>query len=284
MRIMILGSSGNSCTPWPTCDCRICTKARLEGGKDVRYGNHLYLPDSGILTDASEHVFHQLNRFGVMDVRHLFISHWHPDHTAGLRIIQALAGFFLKEKDATLNVYMTRTVYEETVEKVLKAFDYFLDKTDTRLNILVDGQPVTIDGVTVTPVTLPEEPGGEHTITTFLFEQDGKRVHFAPDETKYLPLERDEFTNLDLLIKECGYFTYDVDGDRVVPEDFHEQVPHEITFDETIEQVRRIGAKRTIVTELEELFGRTHEEYEALAGTYPELNLEFAYDGMEIEL
>jgi phosphoribosyl 1,2-cyclic phosphate phosphodiesterase len=284
MRVKILGSSGNACTPWPTCTCSVCTKARLEGGKDVRYGNHLYLPGIGLLTDASEHVFTQLNRFSITDVRRLVISHWHPDHTAGLRIIQALSGTFLNPDAEHLDLYLTRAVYKDITKKISPALDHYLEHSNTTVHLIEDGVPIVIDDWTMTPITAPQHHEGPHTITSFLFEHDTKRFFFAPDETKYLDLSRPELHDLDLLIKECGYFTHSIDGERIVPEQFKIDVPEEITFDETIAQLETINAKRVILTEIEESFARTHEDYEALAAEYPQLNLEFAYDGMEVDL
>jgi phosphoribosyl 1,2-cyclic phosphate phosphodiesterase len=284
MRVTILGSSGNACTPWPTCTCPLCTRARTAGGRDVRYGNHLYLPELGLLSDASEHVFTQLNRFAITDVRRLVISHWHPDHTAGLRIIQALSGAFLNPDANHLDLYITRTVYEDIKKKISPALDHYLEESNTTITFLEDGVPIDVDGWTMTPITAPQHLGGPRTITYFLFEHESMRLFFAPDETKYLDLSRPHLSNLDLLIKECGYFTHDTEGERIVPEQFAIDVPEEITFEETIEQLETIRAKRVILTEIEESFKRTHEDYEALAARYAHLKLEFAYDGMEIEL
>ena len=284
MELRIIGSSGNACTPWPTCTCPLCMRARTLGGKDERYGNHLYIEELGLLTDASEHLFTRLNRFGVTDIRRLVISHWHPDHTAGLRIIQALSGTFLRPDANHLHLYLTRAVYEETRKKVSPALDHYLENSNTTLTFLEDGAPLAFDGWIMTPVTAPQHLGGAHTITHFLFEHTGKRVFFAPDETKYLDLSRCELENLDLLIKECGYFTHGTDGVRIVPTTFALEVPEEITFEETIAQLETIGPKRVILTEIEESFKRTHEDYETLAARHAHLNLEFAYDNMTITL
>lgn len=277
----IIGSSGNSCTPWPGCTCRVCTRAR-DGGKDQRYGNHLYLPEIGLLTDASEHVFAQLNRFSIRDVRRIVITHWHPDHTAGLRIIQALSGTFLNPNANELTIYLTRDVHHEIITKISPALTYYLENANATIEFLEDGQPVVLEDWTMTPITFPEHPQGPHTITAFLFEHEKERILFAPDETKYLPLERTELNDLDILIKEIGYFTHDPEGNRILTEETIRNIPNEIRFDESIEQIRRIGAKRVILTEIEEAYKRTHEDYEALAATYPDLNLEIAYDGKEL--
>lgn len=283
MYMRIIGSSGNSCTPWPLCMCRVCERARTQGGQDVRYGNHLYLPEIGLLTDTSEHIFSQLNRFSITDVRRLVITHWHPDHAAGLRIIQAISGTFLNPQNQHLDLYMTRAVYDEIKEKISPAIDYYLENSNTTLIFLEDGVAVPLDGWVMTPVTAPEQPSGPHTITSFLFEKDGYRVFFAPDETKHLALDRDELTRLDVLIKEIGYFTRSPSGERILSEEVEMHIPHELSFEENLEHIKSIGAKRTILTELEEAYLRTHEDYEALTKEHPELALEIAYDGMEID-
>lgn len=283
MRIRIVGSSGSTCTPWPTCTCRVCTQAREKRGHDERYGNHVYLPDHALLTDLSEHIFIQLERHGILDIEHVFISHWHPDHTAGIRIIQAIGGYFLRRTERTLKLYMTAAVRDEILRLVSPAMSYYLQKGGTELVLLEDAKPIEIGSLRVTPVTTIEHEGGPETITYFLFEERGKRFFFAPDETKYLRLDRPELRDLDLLVKECGYFTCVPTGERMVPEDFASMVPDEIPFEDSIEQVRAIGAKRSVLTEIEELFQRTPEDYEALATELGGL-IEFAYDGMELDI
>jgi Metal-dependent hydrolases of the beta-lactamase superfamily III len=90
MEITVLGSGGNSPTPMPTCDCRVCVEARAKGVPYARRGNSLFLHDADLLVDTPELVWHSLNREGIDAVEYIFLSHFHADHTLGLRTVQPL--------------------------------------------------------------------------------------------------------------------------------------------------------------------------------------------------
>ena len=120
MDITILGSGGNRTTPWPTCTCNVCSLARQKGGKHVRYGNSTFIHDEAILIDVPEHIFYQLNKNVITSVKHIFISHWHPDHCAGLRVVQSAvkgSGEIVHHDD--LKLHMTETTYNNIVSRIL---------------------------------------------------------------------------------------------------------------------------------------------------------------------
>ncbi|HPO06157.1 MAG TPA: hypothetical protein PLQ36_03530, partial [Candidatus Gracilibacteria bacterium] len=78
-----------------------------------------------------------------------------------------------------------------------------------------------------------------------------------------------EFPKLDLLINECGIFS---------------DLSSEIAFADLIQKVREINPQKTIMTHIEEIeiniWGEEH--LEKLKTQYQDLNIEFAYDGMNI--
>jgi hypothetical protein len=57
-----------------------------------------------------------------------------------------------------------------------------------------------------------------------------------------------------------------------------------MTFEESLAQVRTVEPGRVVCTEIEELFRRSYDDYKRLERDHEDLNLEFAYDGMRIEL
>jgi len=59
---------------------------------------------------------------------------------------------------------------------------------------------------------------------------------------------------------------------------------HEMAFEESLDQVRAVEPDRTVMTEIEELFRRSYDDYERLAAEYEDLNVEFAHDGLTIEV
>lgn len=206
MEFTILGSGGNSPTPMPACECRVCVEARAKDVPYARRGNSLFLHDENLLIDT-----------------------W----------------------------------------------------ADVKL--LSDGQSWTMGNVEVTHISAPIEAGGPNTISGLLFEDEDATVFVSPDENRHFDLGR--LPDLDLWIKETGYFRTDPDGDPLVT-DHAEQtgLAHEMTFQESLDQVRTVDPDRVVMTEIEELFRRSYDDYEGLEAEYDSLNVEFAHDGMTIEV
>ncbi|ERH11093.1 MAG: hypothetical protein J07HX64_02873 [halophilic archaeon J07HX64] len=60
-----------------------------------------------------------------------------------------------------------------------------------------------------------------------------------------------------------------------------------MSFEESLAQVRQVQPARTVFTELEEPYRRSHDDYRALAGRLTEregLDLAFAHDGLELSV
>src|SRR5262249_55354370 len=90
MRIEVLGSGGAIIVPRPMCNCRVCAEARQKNVPPyVRYGPSVFVHDVNLLIDTPEEIAVQLNRSGIANVEAALYSHWHPDHTAGMRIWEA---------------------------------------------------------------------------------------------------------------------------------------------------------------------------------------------------
>jgi len=103
----------------------------------------------------------------------------------------------------------------------------------------------------------------------------------SPDENKFLELDR--IPELDLWIRETGLFKEDPDGNLILTEEnYKEDTELEITFEETIKQVKEVKTEKVVLTEIEEMFQRSYDDYKKLEKDYEELNLAFAYDGMKL--
>jgi len=68
MHLTLLGSGGDSPTPMPTCDCRVCSPAREQGPPHARLGNSTYVHDAIAVVDAPESLWAILNRGCVSEV------------------------------------------------------------------------------------------------------------------------------------------------------------------------------------------------------------------------
>lgn len=284
MDVTILGSGGNTPIPMPTCDCRVCDEAREKGEPYARRGNSIFLHDENVLIDTPELVWYSLNREQITTVDHLFISHFHADHMLGLRALQSLG---IEQPPVTDFVGETPTVFtsKATYERAIEASEYFEVLTDqwADVELLADGESRTLGNLEITHVTAPIHEGGDHAISGFLFEAADATAFVSPDENRHFDLEA--LPELDLWIKETGYFSETPDGRSLVTDEAErDALEHEMTFEESMAQVRTVRAERTVFTEIEELYRRSYDEYRVLERQYEDVDIAFAYDGMQIEV
>jgi phosphoribosyl 1,2-cyclic phosphate phosphodiesterase len=287
MEMTVLGSGGNSPTPMPTCDCPVCVEAREQGPPYARRGNSMFVHDADLLIDTPELVWHSLNREGIESVEYVFLSHFHPDHTLGLRALQPLGvedppmTDFVGEVPTLL---LSPVTYERVVERNA-VFEYLTD-TWSDVELLEDGDSRTVGNLELTHRTAPIEEGGEHAISALLLEDESGTVFLSPDENRHLDIE--SLPHLDLWVKETGYFAETPDGDRTVTAEAERNaLAAELTFEESLAQVRRVQPERTVFTEIEEQYRRSYDDYRALAREVTEaegIDVAFAYDGMELSV
>ncbi|WP_256121669.1 hypothetical protein [Staphylococcus saprophyticus] len=62
-----------------------------------RTGPAIYIHDLQLLIDTSEDIFYQLRRSEIYDIKYGIYSHWHPDHTMGIRIWETLNFDFINK-------------------------------------------------------------------------------------------------------------------------------------------------------------------------------------------
>lgn len=280
----MLGSGGNTPTPMPTCGCRVCVEAREQGIPYARHGNAVFLHDADTLIDAPEFVWQALNREAITNVDYLLLSHFHADHTLGLRVLQPL-GVENPPLTDFLGELPTLLMSEVTHERVIEGNEVFSHLTETwaDVEVLEAGASRSLGDVEVTHHTAPIEAGGPAAVSGFCFDSDDATAFVSPDENRHFDLEA--LPPLDLWIKETGYFPETPDGRPLVTDAAVEgPLAHELTFAESLAQVRAVQPDRTVFTEIEELYRRSYDDYHALAQQHADLNIAFGYDGMEIRL
>lgn len=81
MKLTFLGTAAAEMYPAPFCDCPHCAAARKAGGKNIR-ANSAALLDDDVLLDMNATSHYVAARLGVSlsGVRHLLVTHPHPDH------------------------------------------------------------------------------------------------------------------------------------------------------------------------------------------------------------
>jgi phosphoribosyl 1,2-cyclic phosphate phosphodiesterase len=285
MDITILGSGGNTPIPMPTCQCDICIEARNKGEPYARRGNSIFIHDENIMIDAPELAWHSLNRENIEEVDYIFISHFHFDHWLGLRTLQAI-GSEEQPIDSWSGdlptLVMSQATYDKTVEEN-PSIKNLVEKWSKKIKILNDGDEMQIGDLHITSIGAEIHPGEGNEIFSFLIEKDGKKALISPDETKFLEVSK--LPNLDLWIRETGLFEKDPQGNRIMTEEaWKEDTQLEITFQETLEHIREAEAEKVVLTEIEEIFQRSYDDYKELEKEHENLNIKFANDGMTINL
>lgn len=227
MRLLVLGSGGNTPIPTPTCACTVCEQARTAGPPYSRGGNSLYLPDIAAMVDAPEFAFRALNRERVQNLDYIFLTHWHPDHINGLRLVQsrdmtAHDGLLDAVAAGGPTLVTTETVYER-VRDIFGQVEHFTDMGFADLRF-IDDDPLEIGPATI------------HSIPCALEDED---LDFLADE---------------------------------------------LTHQEVLARIDRLGYDRVLLTEIEHLTARSHDDFAALADGDTYDSITFAYDGLEIEL
>ena len=287
MRIEFLGSGGATTTPRPGCHCRICDEARERGVPYARSGPSIFVHGPDLLIDTPEEINLQLNRSGIDRIAGCIYSHWHPDHTMGRRVWETrnvdLRGW--PPEPRRTNIYLPEQVASDFRERLglQEHFDFMTKQGTVQVIELRDGVALELDGVEIMPFRLAEDY-----VYAFLLVEDGIRVLVAPDELHgwspdQAPVSLDD---LDLAILPMGVTEFDAfTGERLIDSE-HRVLDLEMTFNETLDVVRSLGARQTILAHIEEMEQLSFDDLRELERTLHRdgMNVTFAWDTMTVDV
>lgn len=81
MKIKYLGTSAAEGIPALFCECEVCQKARLTGGKNIRSRCQLLVNDDLLIDYPPDSFYHfTLHHVDLSKIHHLLITHIHEDH------------------------------------------------------------------------------------------------------------------------------------------------------------------------------------------------------------
>jgi phosphoribosyl 1,2-cyclic phosphate phosphodiesterase len=280
MELVFLGTAGAETTPKVGCLCQVCQEARHKGGRFVRNGPSLFLAGESVLFDTPEDVDMSLEREGIHEVRHLIYTHWHPDHTAGRRVLEQLNMDWLDPKARRVtHVWLPTWVREDFRKRhgLEDNLEYFERVGITRIHEVGEGEAFQLDGAIARPFRMAQ-PG----LTAYILERESRRLVFAVDDTKdWKP--GTEFLDPDLLVIETGWFERDPEGRVIVPAG-HPIRDEEASFEETLRIIDRINPRKAVLTHIEQLWARSYADYLELEKEHHDQELQFAYDGLRIKV
>ena len=251
MKMIILGSGTSTGVPMVGCSCPVCSSA---DPRDRRSRASLLIRHAGkqILVDTSTDLRSQMLREEVEQLDAVLFTHAHADHVNG---IDDLRGFYFLHRQV-----VPCYACPATMERLLSGFSYIFHRDERGTHPpLLEPQtiagPFDLFGLQVVPIPLEHGAGVScgYRIGPFAYLTDCSGIPAA---------------SLALL---QGIATVVIDGLRWSSHPYHFNIAG------AIEAIRPLQAGRIILTHL------THEVLHAEEGRLPD-GVEFAYDGMSIEL
>ncbi|MDU1540030.1 MAG: MBL fold metallo-hydrolase [Paeniclostridium sordellii] len=280
MKFKIIGSGGCVSLPKPLCNCKICNEARLKGKPYSRYGCSLFLEDINLLIDTPEDIVHAINYSNIKEINTVLFSHVDPDHTLGFRVFEQLRLNWLeisegKECKNPINVYAMEHVMSD-INSIQFKFGTYLDYYENTRNLIkreIINKFMYIEDIKISCIKVNHA-------TVFVFEENDKKVVYAPCDVK--PFPNDEILkNAELLII-GNTVVGDILKDGFVLKENNPLRKELFSLDEIQNIKREYNIKNVIITHLEEDWGKSYDDYLELENQYS--GIQFAYDGMEIDV
>ncbi|WP_436950887.1 MBL fold metallo-hydrolase [Staphylococcus shinii] len=237
-----------------------------------------------MLIDTSEDIFYQLRRSQIFDIKYGLYSHWHPDHTMGLRIWETLNYDFINKipQSKMSKLYITKQ-QKADFKKYLGHWDhlnYLSEIGVIEKEVLENNSTINIKDVSIEWVQLAEEIA-----FGFYIIANTQRVLIIPDEIKnYKPSQK---------VKEVDVAILPFDSNEVNPVT-HERILEagildglgETRFDESVALARKINAKHTYFTHIEATESLNKPQLMMLEQQLKQSGLDatIAYDGLIIQI
>lgn len=255
-KMILLGTGTSVGVPMVGCGCPVCLSDNARN-KRTRCSVILGLPQGNLLIDTSPDVREQLLREQVGIVHAVLYTHEHADHVFGLDDLRMMQ-FYL---GGPVPLYCEPTVED----RIRKSFDYaFSEEAKTHAGATpqlafhrIGLDPFDVLGQRVTPIRMHH--GRRFEVLGFRFGN----VAYCTD-TNYIPPESmAKLTGLDVLI---------IDALRPRGHATH------YSLEEAVKIAEQLQPRQTYFTHM------SHElEHEATNAALP-LNMQLAYDGMQIDL
>ena len=276
MRFNLLGSGGVAPPPRACCNCKVCVEAREKGIPFARTGPSLYVYDANLLFDTPDEIGIQLNRENIDKVENIILTHWHPDHTQGLRVMEQINFDHINgiPKNKPINVFIAPKQLE-----IMKRYgsgnilSYLESKNIIKILPIEHGHPIELGNIKVLPLFIPKTEG-----YYFMIVEGKSKVVYAPCEYHEFKLY-EEVKNIDVFIPHHLYFEDKTIGTGADYSDTED------SFEIMLEHSREMNAKRIIVTHIEEAFKLSHTDLNDLCKTkFRDYHLEFGYDGQIVDI
>lgn len=279
----ILGSGGATTIPKPLCNCRVCSEAREKVYPYKRTAPSLFLHGPDILFDTPEEIKYQLERSQIKNIDACFYSHWHPDHTAGIRVwecnkSQRQIPNFVRTTPIYMADYVDATF--DVRRGLNEQIDFMAKQGFVEKHVIPEGETVSINGADITPFRLYEDYA-----SGFDIRLNGKKILLIIDESfGWNPPEK--YQNYDIVLLPSGVVKHHpISGEQQVADD-HPILVREPTFEHTLEMIKKLKAKRLILGHFEEGDRLSHGDWQKVQADlmFKGIHVDIAIDQMKIDL
>ncbi len=265
-RVTFLGTGTSQGVPMIGCDCNICQSL---DPKDKRLRSSVLVEYEGfkILIDCGPDFRQQMLREGIKDVDAIILTHQHKDHMGGLDDIRAFNYF---KKGVAFPIYAESQVLDAIKIEYAYAF------TEHKYPGVPEYKLIQIDE---NPFKITKEVDGVE-----------KNIEIAPIRVMHYKLP--------ILGFRFGEFAYITDANAIPDSEYtklkdlnllvlnaihHKRHISHFNLDEAIEQVCKIGAKKSYLTHFSHQMSKYNNLIVHINGLKLPFMVEPAYDGLVLE-
>lgn len=251
MHIRFLGTGTSTGVPEIGCQCPVCTSTDIRD-KRLRTSVMLHTQGKSILIDCGPDFREQMLPLKFEPIDGVLLTHEHYDHVGGIDDLRPFCQF----KD--IEIYAEKYVGDALRQRIPYCFT---ENKYPGIPIIhmndIDNKPFEVEGIPIIPIRLMHArlPIFGYRIDNFAYLTDLKTI----PEGEY-----DKLKGLDVLV---------MNALRV-----KEHISHQ-NMEQALENVRRIGAKKTYFVHMSHHMGL----HKFVQETLPE-NVYLAYDGLEIDI
>ncbi|MBU2496986.1 MAG: MBL fold metallo-hydrolase [Nanoarchaeota archaeon] len=276
MEVTILGSGGIESVPKPCCTCKRCKESTKKKGKFFRTGPSLFINSANVLIDTPEEIRIQLIREKISKVDAIFYTHWHPDHTMGIRIIEQINKdcHTDKPKNKPIDVYISKDQFN-LLDKFLirkELFDLYESQKLMKKHFLKDSESVKFGKIEIEAIKFPKSSA-----YYYLIKEGNKKIIYMPCEIEKIK-ELNKLKNADYLIVHFSWFQ-----EKGICVEFPWRFS-EVPVERILEFVNNLSIKNVIFIHIDECHDKTYDELKNQEKKYKKFNVKFAFDGMKIYL
>jgi phosphoribosyl 1,2-cyclic phosphate phosphodiesterase len=240
----------------------------------------LFVHDIQLVIDTPKDIIHSLNREHIPAVQSILFTHWHPDHTEGMRVVEEITSDWhegaLRNHQAPIQVLFSQDVRREmygwsTLFGPL--LDFYHAQNYIRERVI--DHAITIGPLQIELHTICAQ-SHLHSDAVILSQED-KRVIYMPCEVKHTS-EYAFLHEADLVFINNPYFETQ-EGVQDISE--HHPLTEELfSMEQIVALIETFHIKKTVIVHIEEMWRLSYDEYRDIEQRYQDHHLTFAYDGM----